>query len=80
MIDREKVIIRTLERKIEQAKRNNIHEMFLTLDVANEILALKRLKEQAAVKPHHKCIGESYSQIECEAYDFCPFCGRPILR
>ena len=41
--------------------------------------AVALLKEPEPVKPHHKCSGGSYVQIECETYDFCPFCGKPIL-
>ena len=43
----------------------------------SEILAL--LKEQEAVEPFHKCIGKHFSFIEDRNYDYCPYCGKPIL-
>ena len=57
----------------EQAK-NFLH----TID---EAVAL--LKEQDAVEPFHKCIGNEFSRIANELiedahYDYCPYCGIPI--
>ena len=37
------------------------------------------LKEQEAVEPFHKCIGESYTLIEDSGFVFCPYCGKPIV-
>ena len=36
------------------------------------------LKEQEAVPPHHKCIGECYSLIQEKGTKFCPWCGKPV--
>lgn len=36
------------------------------------------LKEQEAVEPFHKCIGNEFSLIEDSHYDYCPYCGKPI--
>ena len=41
-----------------------------------DILAL--LKEQEAVEPFHKCIGNEFSLIEDSHFDYCPYCGKPI--
>ena len=41
--------------------------------------ALALLKEQDAVEPFHKCIGKHFSLIEDRNYDYCPYCGKPIL-
>ena len=44
---------------------------------------IELLKEQEAVKPFHKCIGNEFSLIASELiedahYDYCPYCGKPI--
>lgn len=42
--------------------------------------ALALLKEQEEVKPHHKCIGETYSLITESHVVYCPWCGKKINR
>ena len=41
--------------------------------------ALSLLKEQEAVEPFHRCIGEEHMLIEDSHFDYCPYCGKPIL-
>ena len=45
-----------------------------------ELDALALLKEQEAVEPHHKCIGETYSLITESHVMYCPWCGRKIKK
>jgi hypothetical protein len=40
--------------------------------------ALALLKEQEAVEPFHKCIGNEFSLIEDSHFDYCPYCGKPV--
>ena len=44
-----------------------------------KIDALALLKEQKAVEPFHKCIGKDFILIEDSHFDYCPYCGNPIL-
>ena len=37
------------------------------------------LKEQEAVEPFHRCIGNSHTLIEDSGFNYCPYCGKPIV-
>ena len=47
MDERRAIIIGTLERKLRLARKNDVHEMFITLDVVMEIL--EQLKQQEEI-------------------------------
>ena len=84
MADREKVIY-DIERcicHVPDACRDCSHyQDDPELDCMEKLFAdaLALLKEQEAVEPFHKCIGKHFSLIEDRNYDYCPYCGKPIL-
>ena len=58
-------------------KLNKNAPIKISLKCVEDILEL--LKEQEAVEPFHKCIYKAFTLIDDNHFDYCPYCGKPIV-